>query len=63
MDNFIANSRLSELPGCNTVSESVTFEVKRATGQNGIGAIPEDFYRTYSAFAQYARWNCCSRAY
>jgi len=36
--------------------ESVSLECKLANGRDGKGALPEDFWSTYSAMANMAVW-------
>jgi len=47
----ISETRLCEYLGVDELIEKVTFEVKRATGKNGKGQVPADFYPTYSGMA------------
>lgn len=47
----ISETALCKYLGIDELIEKVTFEVKRATGQNGKGQVPADFYPTYSGMA------------
>ena len=47
----ISNTKLCEYLGRDELIEKVTFEAKRATGKNGNGQVPADFYPTYSGMA------------
>jgi hypothetical protein len=43
--------KLCQYLGCDELIETVTFETKRATGKDGKGQVPTDFYPTYSGMA------------
>jgi len=47
----ISDTKLCEYLGTGELIENVTFEAKRATGKNGNGQVPADFYPTYSGMA------------
>ena len=47
----ISDTKLCEYLGRDELIEKVTFEAKRATGKNGNGQVPADFYPTYSGMA------------
>ena len=47
----ISDTKLCEYLGRDELIEKVTFEAKRATGKNGNGQVPTDFYPTYSGMA------------
>ena len=47
----LRQDELEQLLHLDDLTEKLTFEVKRATGKDGTGKIPDDFYPTYSAFA------------
>jgi len=49
--NNINEAKLCQYLGRDELIEKVTFEAKRATGKNGNGQVPADFYPTYSAMA------------
>ena len=42
---------IDKLDDLELLRETVDFECKLAAGRDGQGAVPEDFWRTYSAFA------------
>ena len=47
--HHISESHLAKLLKRDTIIENTTFEVKRATGKDGLGKVPDDFYPTYCA--------------
>ena len=49
--HYLTPQKLAALLGIRDGIENLTLEVKRATGKDGKGEIPCDFYPTYSAFA------------
>ena len=49
--HYLTPQKLAALLGIRDGIENLTLEVKRATGKDGKGEIPSDFYPTYSAFA------------
>lgn len=51
MTNKINDNPIANIIDIQTLQESVEVECKQASGRDGHGAVPNDMWETYSAFA------------